>query len=130
MNNDLEEKFREHLKNDVHMHRKEYDKLLNQLKDRDQEIERLKAIIERGNEIRNNWENNEYQEAAHYNWLDDENHRIEQHGLNLELQLKERDELIKEAIPYVEYAIKYSTPLSQKIAEELLEKAREFTNED
>lgn len=41
------------------------------------EIEHLTNIIERGNEIRNNWENGEYQEAAHYNWLDDQINRLE-----------------------------------------------------
>lgn len=39
---------------------------------------------------------------------------------------KERDELIKECIQYVDYAIKYSTPLSQKGAEILIEKAKKM----
>lgn len=80
----------------IDLHCSLYELVMRQLKNRDQEIERLKAIIERGSEIRNNWENNEYQEASYYTWLDDENRRIEQHSLNLEVQLKEHDKLIKE----------------------------------
>lgn len=38
----------------------------------------LESIIERGDEIRNNWENNEYQEAVHYNWLDDQNVKLQE----------------------------------------------------
>ena len=104
--------------------------LENKLKNRDEEIERLKAIIERGNEIRNNWENNEYQEAAHYNWLDDENHRIEQHGLNLELQLKEREDLIKELIDT--FDLFDEVPLPFKIVnkmESVVKKSREVLKE-
>lgn len=33
-------------------------------------------------------------------------------------------ELIIQAIPYVEYAVTYSTPLSQKLSEEWLEKTQ------
>lgn len=33
-------------------------------------------------------------------------------------------ELIIQATPYVEYAVKYSTPLSQKLSEEWLEKTQ------
>jgi prefoldin subunit 5 len=34
-------------------------------------------------------------------------------------------ELIIQATPYVEYAVTYSTPLSQKLSEEWLEKTQE-----
>lgn len=42
-----------------------------------EEIEALKAVINRGDEIKNNWENNEYQEAAHYTKLDDDNEKLQ-----------------------------------------------------
>lgn len=48
-----------------------------------QQLAEKALIIERGDEIKNNWENNCYQEAVHYNWLDD--------------QLKQRDEWIVQA---------------------------------
>jgi hypothetical protein len=55
--------------------------------EKDKEIERLNKIIERGEGIRNNWESNEYQEATHYNWLDDKNHELEHENMNLQLEL-------------------------------------------
>lgn len=58
-----------------------------------EEITRLKEIIERGEEIKNNWENNCYQEAVHYNWLDDQNAKL-------------RDALGK-AKDELEHAVKY-----------------------
>lgn len=47
-------------------------------------------------------------------------------AFNLMGDLNERDELIKECIQYVDYAIKYSTPLSQKGAEILIGKAKKM----
>lgn len=48
---------------------------------------------------------------------------------NHENKLKERDELIKKSIPYIEYAIKYSTPLSQNKAEELVKNIKTLLGE-
>ncbi len=42
----------------------------------------------------------------------------------LEKEIASLKELIIQAIPYVEYAVKYSTPLSQKLSEEWLEKTQ------
>ena len=51
-----------------------YEKEITALK---AEIDNLKAVINRGDEIKNNWENNEYQEAAHYTKLDDDNEKLQ-----------------------------------------------------
>ena len=42
----------------------------------------------------------------------------------LEKEIASLKELIIQATPYVEYAVKYSTPLSQKLSEEWLEKTQ------
>lgn len=44
-------------------------------------------------------------------------------------KLKAREELIKKSIPYIEYAIKYSTPLSQNKAEELVKNIKTLLGE-
>lgn len=80
-----------------------------QLKDRDQEIERLKLDVKHGCSI-----------CAT---------QPEVTITSLEEQLKERDELIKKSIPYIEYAIKYSTPLSQNKAEELVKNIKTLLGE-
>lgn len=52
---------------------------------------------------------------------------IEPYVREIEGQKKEiasLKELIVQAIPYVEYAVTYSTPLSQKLSEEWLEKTQ------
>lgn len=61
--------------------------LLDKLANLQNENDRLTSIIERGNEIRNNRENNEYQEASHYNWLDDQNEKLEKRVQELEEKL-------------------------------------------
>lgn len=43
----------------------------------------------------------------------------------LEKEIASLKELIEQAYPYVEYAVRYSTPLSQKLSEEWLEKTQE-----
>ncbi|MBP6952760.1 MAG: hypothetical protein KBC28_11330 [Alphaproteobacteria bacterium] len=42
----------------------------------------------------------------------------------LEKEIASLKELVVQATPYVEYAVKYSTPLSQKLSEEWLEKTQ------
>lgn len=42
----------------------------------------------------------------------------------LEKEIASLKELIIQATPYVEYSVKYSTPLSQKLSEEWLEKTQ------
>lgn len=61
---------------------------------REKRIRELESIIERGDEIKNNWENNCYQEAARYNWLDDQTHEKDQLIFNLEVRLKEAEEVL------------------------------------
>ena len=41
-----------------------------------------------------------------------------------EKEIASLKELVVQATPYVEYAVKYSTPLSQKLSEEWLEKTQ------
>ena len=43
---------------------------------------------------------------------------------DLEKEIASLKELVVQAIPYVEYAVTYSTPLSQKLSEEWLEKTQ------
>ena len=88
--------------------RDQFENHENKLKDRDQEIERLCGHISRENA----------------------NLFIAQTELDcLQLKIKERDELIKKSIPYIEYAIKYSTPLSQNKAEELVKNIKTLLGE-
>ena len=43
----------------------------------------------------------------------------------LEKEIASLKELVVQATPYVEYAVTYSTPLSQKLSEDWLEKTQE-----
>ena len=118
---------------------KYHAELVEQLKDRDQEIKRLKkenSILYRShNKI---CKQLYYGEHLDMDWVksiiqEEVVHPVIASCLKVkdsqDRKLKEREELIKEMIPYIEYAIKYSTPLSQKKADELLEKARKLTEE-
>lgn len=51
--------------------------LIEQRDSLNEKVNELENIIERGDEIANNWENNCYQEAVHYNWLDDQNTKLQ-----------------------------------------------------
>jgi len=51
------------------------------------ENDKLNLIIIRGDNIRNNYESNEYQEAVHYNWLDDHNNKLEVENEDLKVKL-------------------------------------------
>ena len=66
------------------------------------EVEKLKSVIERGDEIKNNWENKCYQEAAHYNWLDDKNEKLEQEVAELK-KYKAAYEVLSEANEKINY---------------------------
>ena len=49
----------------------------------------------------------------------------EEIAIKREQEIASLKELIIQATPYVEYAVTYSTPLSQKLSEEWLEKTQE-----
>lgn len=55
----------------------EHEKVKDLILECKDEITRLNTIVERGDDIANNWENNCYQEAVHYNWLDDQNTKLQ-----------------------------------------------------
>jgi hypothetical protein len=57
-------------------------------------IKELETFI-RADVISTNWENKGYQEAVHYNWLDDEIRKVEHHNFNLQAENKKLREALE-----------------------------------
>lgn len=72
--------------------KKEIDTLLTDRDFHEETVAELKSKINeletfiRADAISTNWENKEFQEATHYNWLDDEIRRVEHHNFNLQAE--------------------------------------------
>lgn len=79
----------------------------------EQENKDLRLVIERGDAIKDEWDNKHYQEAVHYNYLDDKNHELQQLVFNQENELnliKQENKMMRECLEIIKEEKYEATP--------------------